>query len=86
MGYIGIYPPASKASKEVANLTERKNMHTPVYDVKEGIIRPTAREPSIHTYTHCMSVCDKLWPQFNYPDLHHLLGGMKLATQIHLFI
>ena len=25
------YPPASEASREVANLTERKNLHTPVY-------------------------------------------------------
>ena len=31
------YPPASKASREVANLTERKNPHTPVYDVKEFV-------------------------------------------------
>ena len=38
------YPPASKASREVANLTERKNPHTPVYDVKEFV---------------CLSVCDK---------------------------
>ena len=25
------YPPASKASREVANITKRKNMHTPVF-------------------------------------------------------
>ena len=29
-----IYPPASKSSREVANLTERKNPHTLVYGVK----------------------------------------------------
>ena len=29
------YPPVSEVSKEVANLTERKNLHTPVYGVKE---------------------------------------------------
>ena len=29
------YPPASEASREVDNLTERKNLHTPVYGVKE---------------------------------------------------
>ena len=29
------YPPASKASREVANLTERKNAHILVYGVKE---------------------------------------------------
>ena len=28
-------PPASKASREVADLTKRKNPHTPVYGVKE---------------------------------------------------
>ena len=28
------YPPASEARWEVANLTERKNLHTPVYGVK----------------------------------------------------
>ena len=31
------YPPASKASKEVANLTETKNLDTPVYGVKEFV-------------------------------------------------
>ena len=31
------YPPASEASREVANLTERKNPHTPVYGVKEFV-------------------------------------------------
>ena len=30
-------PPASKASGEVANLTERKNPHAPVYGVKEFV-------------------------------------------------
>ena len=32
-----INPPASEASREVANLTERKNTHTPVYGVKEFV-------------------------------------------------
>ena len=31
------YPSASQASREVANLTERKNPHTPVYGVKEFV-------------------------------------------------
>ena len=31
------YPPASKGSREVANLIERKNPHTPVYGVKEFV-------------------------------------------------
>ena len=33
------YPPASQASREVTNLTERKNPHTPVYGVKEFVCR-----------------------------------------------
>ena len=36
------YPPASKTRKEVVNLTERKNLHTPIYGVKEFV---------------CLSVC-----------------------------
>ena len=32
-----MYPPASKANREAANLTERKNPHTPVYGVKEFV-------------------------------------------------
>ena len=35
-GWI-FYPPRSKASREVANLTERKNPYTPVYGVKEFV-------------------------------------------------
>ena len=30
-------PPASKARREVANLIERKNLHTPIYGVKEFV-------------------------------------------------
>ena len=33
----GLYPPASEVSREVANLTERKNQHTPMYGVKEFV-------------------------------------------------
>ena len=32
-----IYPPASEVSREVANLTERKYPHTPIYGVKEFV-------------------------------------------------
>ena len=31
------YPPASEASREVANLTKRKNLHTPFYGGKEFV-------------------------------------------------
>ena len=40
----GIHPTASEESMEVANLTERKNPHTPVYGVKEFVclsVRPS---------------------------------------------
>ena len=42
------YPPASEGSREVVNLTERKNPHTLVYGVKEFV---------------CLSVCYQIWPQ-----------------------
>ena len=31
------HPPASEANRELANLIERKNLHTPVYGVKEFV-------------------------------------------------
>ena len=31
------YPPAREANREVTNLTERKNSHTPVYGVREFV-------------------------------------------------
>ena len=34
---VSLYPPVSKASREVENLTERKNLNTPVYGVKEFV-------------------------------------------------
>ena len=38
--YYYYYPPASEASREVANLTWRKNPHTPVYGAKEFVCLP----------------------------------------------
>ena len=35
--YQEFYPPASKASREVANLNERKNPHTPLYIVSKNL-------------------------------------------------
>ena len=31
------YPPASEVSSEAANLTVQKNLHTPVYSVKQSV-------------------------------------------------
>ena len=38
MPNAGQNPPASEVNREVANLTERKNLHTPVYGAKEYTI------------------------------------------------
>ena len=35
--FYSYYPPASEVTREGANLTERKNLHTPVYGVKEFV-------------------------------------------------
>ena len=35
--FVISYPPASKVSREIANLTERKNLYTLVYGVKEFV-------------------------------------------------
>ena len=73
------YPPASKASREAANLTGRKNPHTPVHGVKEFV---------------CLFVCDKLWPQLSQdwlnrkfwikklPRLRPFAGGNKICHTI----
>ena len=37
------YPPASKVSREVANLTERKNPHIPIYGVNEFVCLPVTK-------------------------------------------
>ena len=39
------HPPANEVSREVANLTERKNLHTSLYGNKEFV---------------CLSVCGQL--------------------------
>ena len=43
-------PPVSKARREAANLTERKNPHAPVYGVEEFV---------------CLSVCYQIQPQLS---------------------
>ena len=65
-GWSDTYPPVSEASREVANLNEIKNPHTPVYGVTEFV---------------CLSVC-LLRAGNNYHDSPNSQGGMKFATQI----
>ena len=54
LGFTTFLSPASEASWEVANLTRRKNTHTPVYGVKEFVCLSV-----------CLSVCSKFRPQFS---------------------
>ena len=62
-----LYTPVSEASREVANLTERKNPHTPVYGVKEFV---------------CLSVCmlQTLTPIFSGPAKQN--GLKKFRTSV----
>ena len=50
--------PASKASREVSNLTWRKNPHTPVHGVKEFVCLSVG-------LSVCLSVCSEIWPQLS---------------------
>ena len=79
-----IYPPASEASKDLAHLTERKNPHTPVYDVKEFVSLSVS---SLHWSFSCFLCCfctTGVYSEYtssfllrhryfwlNYPGLHH---------------
>ena len=58
------FSPASEGSREVANLTWRKNPHTPVYGAKEFVCLSV-----------CLSVCYEFWPKcyihiLKSPDQH----------------
>ena len=60
------YPPASKASRKVANLTERKNPHTPVYGVKEFV---------------CLSVCPSVCYIYKFPTTERVNISAPLAAR-----
>ena len=57
------YNPAREASRDVANLAERKNLQTPVYGVKEYV---------------CLSVCLFLYLSVSNFDLNYLRTGKIL--------
>ena len=46
-----LFPPASKGNREVANLTERKNLHTPVY----LILHLPKKKPGTPVFAHYTS-------------------------------
>ena len=72
--FVSFYPPAREASREVANLTERKNLHTPLNGVKEFVHLSVKilRKQLIYDFL----------AENNYPDLPPFAGGMKFKAQI----
>ena len=61
--------PASEASREVANLTKRKNSHTPVgvYGVKEFVCFLAGNNyPNSPLLHGCMKFAPKISPLLNY--------------------
>ena len=57
-----LFPLASKRSREVANLTERKNLHTPIYGVKEFVCLFICLSVYLSV---CLSIRYKRWPQLS---------------------
>ena len=87
-----MYPPASKA-----NLTGRKNLHTPAYGVKEFVclsvclwqtLTPimfatlAARAFFVSSLLLQKQLIYYFWAGNNYSNLPHSQGGMTFATQI----
>ena len=66
------HPSASEATREVANLTERKNLHTSVYGVKEF---------------DCLSICDNIKPHLKLllliPISHKVSKGLWYLGKSH---
>ena len=90
-----VNPLRAKRVREVANLTDRKNQHTPVYGVKEFGCPSVCLLSVVNFDPNCSApwaarslfVCSiYLIYDFlagnNYPDSHPFAGGMKFATQI----
>ena len=92
-----IFSPASEVSREVANLTERKNPHTPVYGVKEFVclsvtkfnpnyLRTGKTAKKLGLFRPDLDSVFRLKSNFkhknNNPGLHHSQGGMKFAMQM----
>ena len=73
--------PASEASKEVANLTWRKNLHTPLYGVKEFVCLSVTNFDLNYLRTGKIEWAE-IFLTKNLPNLVLFAGGMKFATQI----
>ena len=66
------YPPASKASRDVAKITVRKNLHNPFKWCQRICV------------SVCLSVCDKLWPQLLIFHLNRTKNHLKKSLQLWL--
>ena len=62
-----IYPTASEGSREVANLTERKNLNTPVYGVEDFVcLSVTIKESFERSANHHVQLI--LWNVFSHSE------------------
>ena len=68
-----IYPPANEASREVANLIERKNLHTPFHIWCQRICMSV-----------CLSVCGQLWTKSSLWTVRR--GEWNLPHKFHLYL
>ena len=64
-----VYPPVSEASREVANLTLRKNPHTPVNGVKEFF---------------CLQIGDSTVAQSTFPKLPGMQVEESQKWSVHV--
>ena len=85
--------PASKASRQVANLTWRKNTHTPIYGVKEFVCLSAAkfdlnylRTGEIEWAKFFLNIFVKKCCPNTYPDSHHSQGVWNLPHKFHLYL
>ena len=78
---------ASEASREVGNLTKRKNLHTPVYGVEEFVWLSVCLSVCLSRQSVCLSVCYQIRPQLSqdWQNSHfsiHLDTGGQIHVQI----
>ena len=75
------YPTVRKASRDVENLTERKNLHTQVYAVKEFVCLSITLTPIISGMVNRIGI-NKLW-HLVYDGIIRLWNG--LITPVNIF-
>ena len=91
------YPIGSEARREVANLTERKNLHIPVCGLKEFVCLSVCMYVTKYFFTlftkngeiglvrHCFKTEVKFLTQKYYPDLQYSQGVRNLPHKFHCY-